>query len=382
MTSLVLAAGLLTLTTLSLLLLPLVLGPRRGASGGRARSDLRVYQDQLAEVEADAARGLLGGEEAQAARVEVKRRMLAAAEALEAEKAPPSAAAKGAGIAAATIALVLPAGAALLYLALGEPRSPDRPFADRGAEVTAGEGQTGSLQQLTAQLEKKLESHPDEPQGWFLLGRSYMTLERFADAAAAFRRALQLAPDRPEVAAGLAEALIAANGGQVGDEARAALKEVLARVPTSPEARFLLALDQAQRGDLRGAVQGWVDLVALSSKDAPWLPVVREHLEKAGRQAGIDPSTVQPSAAARALATSAVAPPAEARDGDVGAAAQMTEGERAQMIRGMVQRLADRLRDDPADLDGWRRLARAYEVLGEPDKAREAQARIEALERR
>jgi cytochrome c-type biogenesis protein CcmH len=386
--SLILAAMLLSLATIGLLLLPVFVGRWRGTSGSRARFDLQVYRDQLAEVDRDAARGLLGREEAQAARIEVKRRMLAATEALEATKASVCVAVKGAGIArvAVAIAIILPTGAALLYLALGEPRSPDRPLAAREAEraavAGAGDAQTDSLETLTAQLEKKLENHPDEPQGWFLLGRSYMMLQRYADAAVAFRRALQLAPDRPEVARGLAEALIAATGGRVDDEARAALDDVLALVPTNPEARFLLALDKAQRGDLRGAVQGWVDLLALSPADAPWLPVVREHLDKAARQAGLDASTVQPSAAVRTLAARQPAPPPEANAADGTAAVQITSDERAQMIRSMVQRLADRLHDNPDDLDGWRRLAHAYEVLGEPDQAREARTHIEALERR
>jgi cytochrome c-type biogenesis protein CcmH len=229
-----------------------------------------------------------------------------------------------------------------------------------------------------AQLAKKLESRPDSAEGWFLLGRSYMTLDRYRDAADAFRRARQLAPHQPDVAGAFAEARIAAAGGRVDDEARAALRNVLTSDPTSPQARFLLALDQAQQGDLRGAVQGWVDLLALSPADAAWLPAVREHLLQAARQAGIDPATIQPSAEARALAESAAAPaPSTAET----AAEEMSAQERAQMIRGMVERLAARLHDNPDDLEGWRRLARAYRVLGDTGKASDAQARIDALER-
>ena len=60
----------------------------------------------------------------------------------------------------------------------------------------------------------------------------------------------------------------------------------------------------------------------------------------------------------------------------------MAAGDRQKMIRSMVQRLADRLEDEPGDLEGWRRLARAYEVLGETAKAKDAQARIEALSKK
>jgi cytochrome c-type biogenesis protein CcmH len=379
-TSLILAAALLTGVTLGLLLLPLVRKPRSHADA-RAEFDLRVYRDQLAEVERDARRGLLGGDEAAAARAEVKRRMLSAIVGTGADqprrKAPPSRRAS-AGVLAA-IVLGIPMAATLLYAAIGAPRSADRPLAERRLELAAasigGEQQTESLEQITVQLAKKLESSPDNAEGWFLLGRAYVTLGRFQDAVGALRRARDLAPDRPEVANAFAEALIAEAGGQVGDAAREALQKVLVLDPRNPQARFLLALDRAQQGDLRGAAQGWMDLIAIAPSGAAWLPVVHQHLEQAARQAGIDPATVHPSAEARALL-------ATSESGPAAVAQEVSPQQRSQMIQGMVDRLAARLRDNPDDLEGWRRLARAYQVLGEADKARDAQARVDALERR
>jgi cytochrome c-type biogenesis protein CcmH len=173
-----------------------------------------------------------------------------------------------------------------------------------------------------------------------------------------------------------------ASSPRISRTLRAALRNVLELDPTSPQARFLLAVDRAQQGDLRAAAQGWVDLLALSPADAPWLPVVREHLQQAARQAGIDPATIQPSAEARALAAATAAPAPAPSTADVAAAMEMTPDGRAQMIRGMVERLAARLQDNPDDLEGWRRLARAYQVLGDTAKASAARARIDALERR
>jgi cytochrome c-type biogenesis protein CcmH len=122
-------------------------------------------------------------------------------------------------------------------------------------------------------------------------------------------------------------------------------------------------------------------LLALSPADAAWLPVTREHLQQAAQRAGIDPATIQPSAEARELATTVarMPPPSTA---DAAAAKEMSTEDRGRMIRGMVERLAARLRDNPDDLEGWRRLARAYQVLGDTDKASDAHAKIEALERR
>ena len=381
MISLVVGAALLTVVTIGVLLLPLV-RKRRSPTETRSRFDMRVYRDQLAEVDRDAARGLLGAEEAEAARVEVKRRMLAAVEADEPRR---NAAPNGRGIAelAGAIVLIVPAAAVSLYLALGAPHNPDQPLAQRRSDLATtavgDEQQLGSLEEVAAQLAKKLESRPDRAEGWFLLGRAYMTLNRFQDAVTALRRACDLAPDQPEVAGAYAEALIAEAGGQVSSAARQALQKVLALDPMSAQARFLLALDRAQQGDLRGAVQGWVDLVAIAPADAGWLTMVHQHLEKAAAQAGIDPASVQPSPEARALI--AGTEPGPGAD-DVAAAREMSTEQRAEMTRGMVDRLATRLRDKPDDLEGWRRLTRAYEVLGEADKARDAQARVDALERR
>jgi cytochrome c-type biogenesis protein CcmH len=381
--SLAAAAVLTTVVTLGLLLLPLMRRSGR-AAGTRAHFDLRVYRDQLGEVDRDARRGLLGREEAEAARAEVKRRMLAAATALEATEPRDAIPAGRAGTArvATVIALVVPIAATLLYLTLGAPGTPDRPLAECRAEQTAAvecDEQAGSLEQVAAQLAKKLESRPDDATGWFLLGRAYMTFDRYRDSVDAFRRAHQLAPDQPEFAGAFAEARIAAAGGRVDDEARAALRSVLGLDPTSPQARFLLALDRAQRGDLRAAAQGWADLVALSPPDAPWLPTTREHFQQAAQRAGIDPATIEPSAEARALAAKVAA---TATPSGADAVTEPSSEQRTRMVRGMVERLAARLREDPGDLEGWRRLARAYRVLGDTEKASDAEAKIDALERR
>lgn len=382
MTSLIIGSALLTVVTIGILLLPLV-RKRRSSIEPRARFDMRVYRDQLAEVDRDAGRGLLGAKEAEAARVEVKRRILAAT--AETGELRREVVAEGRGMAslAAAIVLMVPAAAVSLYVVLGTPRAPDQPLAERRSDLATaavgGEQQLGSLEEVAAHLAKKLESRPNSAEGWFLLGRAYLTLNRLPDAVAALRRAGELAPDQPEVAGAYAEALIAEADGQVGDAAREALRKVLTLDPSSPQARFLLALDRAQQGDLPGAVRGWTDLIAIAPTDAPWLPMVRQHLAKATEQAGIDPAAVRPSAEARALAPTPVPGPSAA---DVAAARELSPQQRDDMVRGMVARLSARLKDNPNDLDGWRRLARAYQVLGEADKAREAQARLDALERR
>ena len=399
----VIVAVILSLGTLALLLWPLLRGQRRNVPS-RAAFDMRLYRDQLAEVERDAARGLLAPAEAEAARIEVKRRLLAAADAEENATGETGVAESGTAGAAerpaprrwlpiAALAVLLPTAAGLLYLELGQPGIPDQPLAQRRMQQMLAGGasaeQAASLEEATRQLEQRLASRPEDLGGWFLLGRSYLSLQRLPEAVRALARARALAPDEPDIVGAYAEAALAASGGQIDATVREALTRLLALDPLSPKARFLLALDQAQQGDLAAAMQGWVDLVAISPPDAPWLPTVHEHLARAAAESGIDPATVKPTAEALALATSsgqpAEVPPAPAPGptaAEVAAARQMSPEDRQQMICGMVEGLAARLQENPDNIDGWRRLARAWEVLGEPEKAAEARARVAALERR
>jgi cytochrome c-type biogenesis protein CcmH len=361
-TALWIAAAALTVATLVLVLAPLL--RNRTPPPARAEFDLAVFRDQLAEVDRDLERGLLDAEQAEAARIEVERRMLAAAD--EEPPAPPDPRKRRGGLVFAALTVVLvPAGAFGLYLTLGTPGIPDQPWAARETPGPTAAG-LASVETAVAKLAERLQANPDNVDGWIVLGRSYVTMERYPEAAEAFRRALALNHSDPEISAAYGEALVAAAGGQVAPDARRAFQDALTSAPGNPKARYYLALDKAQQGDLEGALQGWVDLAAIAPADAPWLPIVRQQIARAAAELGVDPPTVE------------AAPPGPTR-ADMDAAAGMSAEDRGKMIRSMVERLAARLDEQPDDREGWLRLARAYEVLGEPDKARDARARAEAL---
>jgi cytochrome c-type biogenesis protein CcmH len=191
----------------------------------------------------------------------------------------------------------------------------------------------------------------------------------------AFERALALTGRAPDVLSEYGEILVLAHGGRVAEPARRAIEEVLRGFPAEPRARYYLGLAKAQRGDPRGALQDWVDLIAMSPPDAPWLADIRREIRGVAAAAGIDAATLSPSAGLPDPAVRGLG------EEDVKAAAEMSPEERDAMIRAMVEGLAQRLEDEPGDADGWRRLARAYEVLGESEKAKEALARAEAAEK-
>jgi cytochrome c-type biogenesis protein CcmH len=325
------------------------LAQRKPQPGG---SDLAVYRDQLDEIDRDRAAGMIGVQEAAAARVEVSRRLIAAA---DAEPVAPAGDHTWRRRTTALGALVLlPLLALGLYLSLGSPDLPGQPQASRRA-APAGQD---SIAELVARVEAHLESNPDDGKGWELLAPVYARAERYADALKARRNALRLLGANAEREAGLGEALTGAAGGVVTAEAKVAFERALSLDPKEYRARYYLGLAAEQDGRKADAAAIWQALLAGVPADLPLADFLRQSLAR-----------VDPAAAATAAPPQAPRGPSAE---DVAAAAELSPEQRTAMVRGMVERLADRLKQESTDVEGWLRLLRAYMVLGEPDKARGA----------
>ncbi len=373
---------------------------RSAAAAGRLSYDINVYKDQLDEIEQELAQGLITDAEAEAARTEIERRILTAAEAGgEGKPDAPAPAGGGRLLVSAVVIVGIPALAFGLYARLGSPQYPNVPYAERqDTKPAAAEAQKApdDIETLAARLAQRMEEDPGNLRGWLLLGRTYQTMDRDGDAVTAFRKAAELAPEDMTVATELAESLVLANERKVVAESRELFKSVLSSDARNPRARYYLALADAHDGNLKAALQGWIDLVAVSHGDAPWLGTVRQSIQNAAKELNVDPMTVEPTLTAKLLGPgkrpesqptpppSTTGAPATAAPGpsreDMEAAQQMSAEDRNAMIRSMVKRLAERMKDTPDDLAGWQRLARAYRVLGETEKAEEAEARIRALQ--
>lgn len=372
------AAALLTALVLLLLLRPLMRPtPQAGTTGGDDYQQA-IYRDQLGEVEREVERGLLSAEQAQAVRAEIGRRLLSAAaqeRAVSGTPAPVSPA--GARRWATALLLLVPAAALGLYLKVGSPDLPAQPASQRGDAALAGGGLSPDAAANLAALDAATRQRPDDAGAWAALGSALSATGQYDKAAVALGKAAGLEPGNAAVQGGLAEALTQAADGIVSPAARKAVAAALAIDPAEPRARFYEGLALRQGGDLKGAIAHWAAFLADSPADAPWVPFVRGQIGAAATEAGLDPSAVtpQPKPAVSASATAAPAPgaPGPSAD-DMTAASGMAAGDRAQMIRGMVDRLAARLHDHPEDPAGWQRLAQAYQVLGDKDKAAEAQA--------
>jgi cytochrome c-type biogenesis protein CcmH len=338
-----------------------VLWPLRGGrTPPAAGNDLAVYRDQLEEIERDHAAGLIGAPEADAARVEVSRRLLAAADTAEAaNKIPPAGSLLRRRTTALAALVVLPLGAGLLYIALGSPELPGQPLVERIDRSV----QNRSIASLVAQVEAHLERNPEDGRGWEVVAPVYMRLGRFDDAVKARRNALRILGANAEREADYGEALVGEANGIVTAEARAAFERAMKHEADHVRARFYVGLAAEQDGNRDQAAKIFRDLLARAPAGASWVPFVRAALARVG---GKDVAASSTPNAAEPKAT-----PGPTKE-DVDAASQMSEGERGEMIRGMVARLAERLKNDGSDPDRWLQLVRAYMVLGDRDKARAA----------
>jgi cytochrome c-type biogenesis protein CcmH len=324
------------------------LGRKPDAVGGG--SDRLVYQDQLQEIDRDRAAGLIGETEAESARIEISRRLLAAADAeAPVAAAPVTSAPWHRRVAAVAAIVVLPAVALGFYLTLGSPEVPDQPAFARTKAVPGPQ----SVESLVSQVEAHLASNPNDGAGWEVLAPVYLRMGRVDDAVMAWRKAIALNGASAARESAYGEALAAAANGVVTDEAKQAFQRAIAGDPTDAKAGYYLGLADEQDGDTAAAAVKWRALLAHAPPDAPWADFVR---------------------AALARVTAVPAPPNGPAAGDVAAADSMNGAQRTEMIRGMVQRLADRLHADGNDVEGWLRLVRSYVVLGDRDKAKDAAA--------
>ena len=305
-----------------------------------------VYRDQLDEVERDRERGLLAGEDAEAARTEIARRLIKASGAADTTAAPSN---RRRSLATAAV-IAMPVVALVVYLIVGSPAVPDQPLASRLDAV-----ELQQVRQLVATVEQHLDATPDDAQGWAVIAPVYQRLGRDADAVHAYQRVLDLmGPSEPRES-DLGEAITHAAGGTLTPDAVAAFTQAGALDPNAPRPRFYLALALGQTGKIDEAKAAWQSLIADSPKDAAWLPAAQQQLAALDVPAPPGPTTA-----------------------DVAAAQTMAPADQQQMIEGMVAGLAAKLKAAPDDPDGWTRLIRSYVVLGRQSDAAAAlgQARV------
>ena len=330
------------LTALAVLsvLAPLAVRRRETAAGG---ADRVFYEAQVAEIERDRARGLLNDADAASARAEAGRRLI---ERHGANAGAASTSTFRRRVAALVAIALLPLAALVLYGRLGNPDLSDKPLAAR-LNATPG---ASDLYAAVARIERHLAQNPDDARGWEVIAPVYLRTGRPQDAARAWGEVIRIAGPSAERYTAIGEALVFADQGKVPVEALAAFDKALEHDPVFPQARFYKGLAAEQAGNKDLARDVWTKLLADAPADAPWAAAVKNRVAALGPQ-------VKVPAPDELVARTMTALPKD---------------EQQEAIRGMVARLAGRLKENGRDADGWAMLVNAYNVLKEPDKARAA----------
>ncbi|TNC63221.1 c-type cytochrome biogenesis protein CcmI [Rubellimicrobium roseum] len=362
-------AGTLAAVVAALLVRPLLAPPPAGAAES---PDAAIYRDQLAEVDRDLARGTLGPAEAERARTEIARRLLAADRAgpLSFAEAPRRAGVAVAAVAAGLVVL----GSLLAYSALGRPGAGDTPLARRLAEAQALRDQRPSQAEAEAQaagmfaepeapaeylemveeLRHIVPERGDDLTGWTLLADHEARLGRYADAARAQARVIAIKGGEATAAdhLGLVDRMVAAAGGIVTPEAEAALADLAALDTDNLGLLYYLGLLEAQTGRPDRAFPLWRKVVEEAAPDSLHHRLASGQIVDVAWLAGVD-----------------YEPPAGPSDADMAAAQEMDPESREQMIRGMVDGLASRLASEGGPPADWARLITSLAVLGETERA-------------
>lgn len=390
---------------------------RRLDQSQEATRDIEVYRDQLAEVEKEAAAGLIEGDQAETASTEIKRRLLAADRAR-----PPNLARFSLGernFAAVAITGIIVLGSVWLYAVNGSPDLPasarmgasaqtattavdqlaaaTAPSGNLGLPQNPSQPRLGTVDEMVARLVERLNRSPNDPEGWRMLGWSYFNTEHFAQAAAAYAKAIELNPANADFRSSRGEALVRAADGRVTEEAKAVFAEALRLDAKDPRARFFLGLAKEQSGDKLAALDDWIAILNETDSNDSWVNDLKQRVSELGQETGVDvskrlhlpplappggllgtlqqreqaPAVAAPAAPSAAAAASAGPSKAGPSAEDVRAAAAMQPQDRMAMIQGMVDRLATRLSQSPRDVDGWIQLMRSRQVLGDAPAAQE-----------
>ncbi|MDV3442389.1 c-type cytochrome biogenesis protein CcmI [Pseudomonas otitidis] len=261
-----LAAGLLLLVALAFLLIPVLRGRKAQAEEDRTALNVALYQERLAELQAQHEAGTLTEAQLEAGRAEAARELLADTEGAAADRS-------------ARLGRALPLLAALLVPALGLGLYAHWGSSDKVQLAREMREQPRTIEEMTARLEKAVQAQPDSAEGWYFLGRTYMAQERPVDAAKAYERAVQIAGRQPELLGQWAQALYFASQKRFTPEVQTLTEDALKADPNEVTSLGLLGIAGFEEGRFKDAIGYWERLIAVLPQDDP---------SRAALQGGID----------------------------------------------------------------------------------------------
>lgn len=354
-------------------------GRQADAANGQERA-MRVYRDQLAEIDRDLARGIIPAEEAERTKLEVQRRILELDRDARGDLQSMN---SGPRVAILAVMGAILAGGVAVYLWIGVPNYPDMPLLDRHAqaqearanrpgqaelEASYAEAFPGpfnfdgrdQLEPMVQQLREALVTRPEDATGFRLLAQNEARLGNFRSAIEAQLRVIELAGERVPVddLSYLLDLMALGTGGIVSPEQEAVIERILRSDPENPIALYYSGRLYAQTGRPDVTFRLWRRLHDVSAPDAPWLEEVRAALPELARISGAPRYQLPPLPSPRGPSAA-----------DIEAAEDMSPEQRQDMIAGMVDGLLARLANEGGPPEDWAQLLRAMGVLERRDQA-------------
>ncbi len=269
--------------------------------------NIAVIRQQLAELEADLEAGNLSREQYESARRDLEKELLVDVDLNAVADAPEGEAARSGTWAAPVLGVALPLLALGLYLAVGDTSAITAPTGPMAAAHAGAPGRhLPPMDVLVERLAEKMAQHPDNLEGWLMLGRSYLTLKQPQKALAAMERAYGLAPKDTNVLLGYAETLVQVKG-RFTPKARELVTKALEINPKAPNGLWMLGLAEFQAGDFKAAVEAWSRLRAQLRPGGEDAQALSQYIAKAREKAGMPPEAPQVAAAAAPRAGTAPA---------------------------------------------------------------------------
>ena len=298
MTSFVLIAAVLAALCLAFILPPLLRGSSNRADVDRARANLGVLKDQLAELESDNARGIVADAQYAEIKAELERRVL---EDVHIEK-PARSGKRASRWPAVAVGLLLPLASVGFYMQFGDPAALDPGLRASSQDPTDGHMSGEQLEQMLGSLRQRLEKEPDNANGWLTLARTLYQVRKFEEAAKAYDKVVELVPDDASVLADYADAAAMAQGRRFDGKPRELVARALKLDATQWKALAMAGTDAFDQGNFRLAVSHWEKLRAQLPPDAPIAQSIAGSIAEARQRAGMPPEVAAAPSQAGPLA--------------------------------------------------------------------------------
>ena len=225
--------------------------------------DISIFEQRLAELDTDLENGLLTEHEAENSRKEIQLSLLNHGKNKEEDAVKqPRISTKNTAI---IIGCLVPLLVLSLYFYLGRPdligNLQSQAFHQNG-DITPEQ-----INQMVAGLEQRLEKEPDDVDGWLMLYKSYMVLERYNKAVIAAEKLYEIAGDEPGVLLRYADALAMANGNTLAGKATELINRALELDPVNVNGLWLAGMAANERGEYQVAIDYWQRVLPMLEED-------------------------------------------------------------------------------------------------------------------